>query len=173
MTTGFKRKSVFALVLGLLSCVFSVSVANASDDILIEEMNELAQTAMQVGMDALVQANTLYPFAIVRMMNGKVSMITYQGKHEDAPSAEDWAQVMFFRVREMAKKNENISSAVIAKLHEVNHDELGKIPGIWTQVDHRYARSMIVFLPLIPNEEGNHTMGELIYYATEQQIFAD
>lgn len=141
------------------------------DPEILEVMNRLAEVGLQTGIKALQESGGLYPFAMVTKESGRISMVGYQGDPESAPDPEKWSQALFMRLREMVKEDTEMLSAVLIRLHEVEADDGRRIPGLWANVDHREGRAWVVFMPLVPNDEGRHVPGDLIYYATEQPIF--
>ena len=141
------------------------------DPKVVQEMNRLAEAGLQTGVNALMESGGLYPFAMTTNKRGRVSLVGYQGDPENAPPAEKWSQALFLRLREMVKEDQNLTSAVLVRLHEVRAEDGRMIPGLWANVDHREGRAWVVFMPLVPNDEGRHVPGDLIYYATEQPIF--
>lgn len=166
------RLNVFA---GLLICLLAapaLAEREARQSPEIQEMNRLAEAAMQMALKAVEESGGVYPFAILAREGDNNQILGYQGEREAAPPPGQWVEALFLRLQEMTRDSDkDLRAVALVRLHEVPSKDGDKVPGIWVQVDHRNERPWVLFLPFVRNEAGRHEAGELIYYASEQPIF--
>lgn len=143
-----------------------------------QAMNKLVKAALEQSLKTIYQrGKPIYPFALIEHNSGKVDSITYKpqknadGSTKAKPSAEDWAAVLFLRLRDMVANNSDLKIALLARMDTVKDKNGNEIMGIWTEVDHRQVRPWVVFMPLVKQADGSYKQGKLIYYATDQAIF--
>jgi len=157
------------IVLMMLLCG-SVTVA-AEQSPVIEDMNQLTEAALKLAVETITHAGTFYPFAMVRMQSGNHALLAYRGAPEDAPPPEKWSDALVLKLREMAKQDPAIITTVVSKMHMIRGDDGVEVPGVWSSVDHRFGKPMVVFLPFVEDENGKHQMGDLVYHASAVEIF--
>ncbi len=142
-------------------------------------MSHLAQAAMSQAMRVMYKRQKpIYPFALLQYKDGRVDSITYKpqknadGSLKPQPDADKWAAMLFMKLKHMAATQPKLEIALLTRMDKVDTKNGKQLLGIWTEVDHRDARPWVVFLPLIKQKDGSRKKGELIYYATNQPIFA-
>ncbi len=167
MTALLKLPRLIALVM-LLS---AAQITTAEQSPVIEDMNQLTEAALKLAVETTTHAGTFYPFAMVRMQNGGHALLAYRGDPKDAPPPEKWSEALVIKLREMVKKDPTIITTVVSKMHMTRDNEGNKLPSIWSSVDHRFGKPMLVLLPFVEDEDGKHQMGDLVYHASEVEIF--
>jgi len=135
-----------------------------------QAMDQLAEAGLRQALQAIQRSGGLYPFGLIQS-GETVQAVGYSGDKEDAPSAEEWSQDLFWQLRKIGKEQPDIELMALFRLHDITGDNGEKVTGVWAQVDHRAARPWVIFLPLLKNEKGKHELGDMIYYATEQPLF--
>lgn len=183
------RASGFRVLLMLALCLpFSVASAAkatpakahaSAEQADVQAMNRLVKAAMEQSLKLMLKTGKeVYPFALLQHQNGRVDSMTYQpvkgadGKFKPQPNADQWAAELFVRLRDMAKSQPDLQIALLTRMDTVKDKQGRDVLGLWTEVDHRHVRPWVVFMPLIKQKDGSYKQGELIYYATEQPIFA-
>ncbi|MQX54506.1 hypothetical protein [Alcanivorax sediminis] len=136
-----------------------------------KNMDVLAQAGIRQALEAVAKSGGLYPFGLFTV-DGEVKAVGYSGDRDKAPSEEDWAKALFMKLRQIGEEQPDVEMLSLYRLHTITNDAGEKVVGVWAQVDHRAVRPWVIFLPFIKNAEGKHEVGEPIYYATEQPLFA-
>lgn len=137
-------------------------------------MEQLASVGIEQALKAIGNAGTFYPFAFLRTSDGQVSLMGYEGPAEKAPDADAFAASLYRQIRRLIGSNPNIEAAAIFRMHRATDVTDGdQVPGIWCLVDHRDRAAMVVFQPLVEQEDqpGRYTLGELVYQAAPDPIF--
>ena len=111
----------------------------------------------------------MYQFGLMSI-NGEVKAVGYSGDRADALPLEEWAKGLFMQLRKIGEEQPEVDMLSLFQPHTITNDAGEEVVGV-AQVDHRQVRPWVIFLPLLKNEEGNE-VGEPIYYATEQLLFA-
>ena len=136
-----------------------------------KNMDILAQAGIQQSLEAIANSGGMYPFGLISV-NGDIKAVGFSGKPEDALPADEWAQALFLKLRQIGETQPQVQMLAMFKLHTITSDEGKELVGVWAQVDHRHVRPWVIFVPLVKNDQGKHEVGEPIYYATEQPLFA-
>lgn len=168
-------------VLVLLLCAFQPVLAEAPATTTAEnnqeksteqqDMDKLAQAGIRQSLQAIAKSGGMYPFGLMSI-NGDVKAVGYSGNRADAPPPEEWAKGLYMQLRKIGEEQPEVDMLSLFRLHTITNDAGEEVVGVWAQVDHRQVRPWVIFLPLLKNEEGKHEVGEPIYYATEQSLFA-
>lgn len=144
-----------------------------------QAMNRLVKAALEQSLKTMIKTKKpIYPFALLQYKNGRVDSMTYQpvkdkdGKIKPQPDADQWAAELFVQLRARAKMQSDISIVLLTRMSTVKDKQGKDVLGIWTEVDHREVRPWVVFMPLLKQKDGSVKQGDLIYYATDQPIFA-
>lgn len=140
-----------------------------------EQMNSLAEQALQIGLDALVhsEGGSVYPFALIADRNDDGQLIGYQGDPDNAPSADEWALVLRHHIQDLARENESLQLAVLVRLQQLETESGGQLPGLVAQVDHRDHRALMIFMPFVETEGGKRQPGQLMYQGSKERIFPE
>lgn len=142
------------------------------NDLQREAMEKLAEAGIREALKAIQRSGGFYSFGLVQD-GDTVQAVGYSGKPEDAPDADEWSETLFWQLRDIGKKRLELDLMALVKLHEITNDKGKSVLGVWAEVDHREATPWIIFVPLVKNAEGNHEIGEPIYYPTEQPLFVE
>lgn len=138
----------------------------------LSQMEALAQAGIQEALKALQRSGGFYPFALVINQNtGSIQLVGYQGDAEKKPPAEQFAVALFLQLRELAEKDSGLLAAVVMKPFYADAADGQKIPGVWAAVDHRNETAKVLFQPLIPQESGHYTLGQIVYQKSDEAIF--
>jgi hypothetical protein len=135
-----------------------------------QAMDQLAEAGLRQALQAIQRTGSFYPFGLVQA-GDNVQAVGYSGDKADAPNMDEWAGVLFMKLREISKEKPDIDLMALFRLHEITGDNGEKVAGVWIQVDHRTLPSWVIFQPLVKNDEGKHELGDMVYYATEQPLF--
>ncbi|MZR62398.1 hypothetical protein GQF00_05820 [Alcanivorax sp. DP30] len=136
-----------------------------------KNMDVLAQAGIRQALEAIAKSGGMYPFGLISV-KGDLKAVGYSGDRADAPSAEDWAKALFMKLRQIGEEQPEVDMLSLFRLHTITNDAGEEVVGVWAQVDHRQVRPWVIFVPLLKNDEGKHVVGDPIYYATEQSLFA-
>lgn len=136
------------------------------------QMEALAQAGIQEALKALQRSGGFYPFAmVINQSTGSLQLVGYQGDPEKKPPAEQFAVALFLQLREIAEKDPGLLAAVVMKPFYADSADGQKIPGVWAAVDHRNETAKVLFQPLIPQESGRYTLGQIVYQQSDEAIF--
>lgn len=164
----------------ILVCILATGFGNAAtqqkqspqDDDAVQRMEELASAGIEQALKAISTSGGFYPFALVSMDDGEVKMMGYEGDPEKAPDPDAFSTNLYRELRKLILNNPGIEAAAIYRLHHAEKNQGDEpVPGVWALVDHRDQPAMIVFQPLVRNEEGQYTLGELMYQAAPDPLF--
>lgn len=138
-----------------------------------QEMNELGEQALASGLQLINHSGGMYPYAMVQS-GEQTQLLGYQGDPEARPPEQEWSALLLQRLRSLAETDDTITAMALIRLHEVpTRSGDGSVRGLWVLLDQRELRPTLLFLPFLPGEDGQHRVGELIYYGSEQRIFPD
>lgn len=140
----------------------------------LKEMEGLAELGMNMAMDAVTETGKLYPFSQLVFQTPEGERIKTMGKPrgEKIEPPEEWAVNLLNTIRKFGEDDPKLKAASLVKLHEVKTEAGDSVPGLWVLVDHRNHSPLIVFLPLLKQENGKHKPGKIMYIKTEQSLFS-
>lgn len=164
-----------------LLCLPLTVVAEAADkgaesatskSAVILQMEALAQAGIEEALKAIQRSGGFYPFAmVINQGTGNVQLVGYQGDPQTKPPADQFAAALFLQLRELAAKDPGLLAAVVMKPFHAESKDGQKIPGVWAAIDHRNETPRVLFQPLIPQESGRYTLGQVIYQQADEAIF--
>lgn len=144
----------------------------AANSAVIAQMEALAKAGIEEALKAIQRSGGFYPFAmVINQGEGSVQLVGYQGDPATKPPADQFAAALFLQLRELAGKDPGLLAAVIMKPFQADAADGKKIPGVWAAIDHRHETPRVLFQPLIPQESGRYTLGQVIYQKSEEAIF--
>lgn len=166
---GVWRRLVFLVLLGISAAAIAERQPNAAQ----EAMNTLGEHALASGLRLIEHSGGLYPYAMV-LHGDDVQLMAYQGDPDARPPEQEWSAALLQRLRSLAETDESITTTALVRLHQVpKRSGDGHVRGLWVLLDHRELQPTLLFLPFLPGEDGQHRMGELVYYGSEQRIFPE
>jgi hypothetical protein len=146
--------------------------ASGNKDAAIVQMEALAQGGIQEALKAVQRSGGFYPFAmVINKGTSSLQLVGYQGDVAKKPKADDFAVALFLQLRDLAEKNDDLVAAVVLKPFHATGADGKSIPGVWAAVDHRDRRPWVMFQPLIEQEPGRYTLGQMVYQQSEEAIF--
>lgn len=146
--------------------------AVAAKSAVIAQMESLAQAGIEEALKAIQRSGGFYPFAmVINQGTGNVQLVGYQGDPQSKPPADQFAAALFLQLRELAAKDPGLMAAVVMKPFYADSADGQKIPGVWAAIDHRSETPRVLFQPLIPQESGRYTLGQVIHQPSEEAIF--
>lgn len=157
----------------LFPLLFSGFVCAENSDVARVSMESLAQTAIEQSVEAIAKNGSIYPFALMKSTEGKLSLVSYQGEQGKLPPADDYAKYLFRVVGKALADNPTLDTAVIVRQSEIETEAQGTLPGVWLLVDHRAAdNALVLFQPFVPDQQsGQLSLGRIIVQSYENRIF--
>lgn len=144
----------------------------------VQMMNALVKATFEQSLRLMIDTQKpIYPFALMRFSDGRITSMTYKEQKDDKgnvkpqPPEAEWTEMLYTQLRQVATQLNGPDLVVLARMHEAAEKNGEQLKGIWIMVDHRNVRPWVVFMPLLKQEGGSFKPGDLVYYATDQTIF--
>ena len=136
-----------------------------------QQMNALGEQALASGLQLIERSGGLYPYAMVAS-GEQAQLMSYQGDPTARPPEQEWSALLLQRLQSLVETDASVTTVALVRLHQVpTRSGDGHVQGLWVLLDHRELRPTLLFLPFVPGEDGQHRVGELVYYGSEQHIF--
>lgn len=171
MTSSAALSAVAIAVESAADAGSAIESAAEAPDPAQQQMNALGEQALASGLQLIERSGGLYPYAMV-VSGEQAQLMSYQGDPDARPPEQEWSALLLQRLRNLAETDETVTTVALVRLHQVpTRSGDGHVQGLWVLLDHRELRPTLLFLPFLPGEDGQHRMGELLYYGSEQHIF--
>lgn len=136
-----------------------------------QTVNNLAARALQIGLEAILDKGTFYPFALLQSGENLRIMGWNTDEASEPPEEDVWMAMLHERIREQTRLDPTLDAAIIVQLRQERSDQGQDIPLLWSQVDHRDSEPVVIFIPFIHVGDDQFQPGEPVYLPGEQPFF--
>lgn len=169
-----------ALILAALALLTLPAIAEENEpaptakvvDTTVEQVvNNLSARALQIGLEAIVEKGSFYPFALLQSGEDLRIMGWNPDEAQEPPEEDVWMAMLHERIREQSRIDPTLDAAIIVQLRQERSDQGDDIPLLWSQVDHRNSKPVVIFIPFIDVGNEQFQPGEPVYLPGEQPFF--